>query len=72
VKSDHQNCDIEQSESALRDKRAEKLADVVHFIFQRIVARELKKMLQDLEKPIGSAKNIHKHGIRQQFPNLIE
>jgi hypothetical protein len=72
VKSDHQNCNIEQSESALSDKRAEKLADVVHFIFQRIVARELKKMLEDPEKPIGSPKNIHKHGIRQQFPNLIE
>jgi len=54
VKADNQNCNIEQSESALRDKLAEKLADVVHFIFQRIVARELKKMLQDPEKPIGS------------------
>jgi len=72
VKSDHQNCNIEQSESSLSDKRAERLAAVAHSIFQQIAARALKKMPQDPEKPIGSAKNIHKHGIRQQFPNLIE
>ena len=51
---DHQNCIIEQRERAVRDKLAEKLADVVHLILQRVVARELKKMLQDREKSISS------------------